>query len=298
MRLVLKREDHVINEFKFSKGPIYIGRHANSQIFLPDRIVSRHHAVIFCAQNGKWLVEDLDSANKTYLNNKPIHQAEIKTGDTLKMCDFTIKVNLEDEIKTEDAIHLEDTMQATAFGMEDTVTGAPRDLQTITRRPEAEHAPNIKLPAKRAKDFIIATEAICKARNIENTLVALLNIVTKQFATLNAWCALRDQTTGPMIYSKGKKLDGKSVKIDQLILNEKISEAIKEGHFLLFPQVPIQMIRDEKIRSVMIAPIANLNGCFGVLYLENSASHESYTLSDLDYLMLLAVHTAVVLENY
>ena len=60
MRLVVKRDGHTVNEFQFDKGPIHIGRHADSQIFLPDRIISRHHAVIFRTQDGKWTVEDLD----------------------------------------------------------------------------------------------------------------------------------------------------------------------------------------------------------------------------------------------
>ncbi len=298
MRLVLIRDNRVVNEFKFTKGPIYIGRHANSQIFLPDRIVSRHHAVIFTTQDGKWMVEDLDSANKTYLNNEPINKTEIKTGDTLRICDFNIKINLEQDIKAEDAIHLEDTLQKTALGLEDTMTGAPRELQTIVRRPDAENAPNIKLPAKRAKDFILATEAICKADSVENILLALLNITARQFAAFHTWCALRDQTTGPMIWHAGKRRDGKSVELNELILGKKVNEAIDAGQFLLFPRIPFQMITDQKIRSVMIAPVASLTGCFGALYLDNAMDHEQYTLSDLDYLMLIAVHTAVILENY
>ncbi len=77
MRLVVKQSNGTINEFQFAQGPVYIGRGANSQVFLPDRAVSRQHAVIFTTQDGKWFVEDLDSANKTYLNDKAIHKAAI-----------------------------------------------------------------------------------------------------------------------------------------------------------------------------------------------------------------------------
>ena len=47
MRLVIKKDDKVINEFQFKRGPVNIGRHADSQVFLADRTVSRHLAVIF-----------------------------------------------------------------------------------------------------------------------------------------------------------------------------------------------------------------------------------------------------------
>ena len=77
MHLVVKQNNRTVNEFRFANGPVYIGRGANSQVFLPDRAVSRQHAVIFSTQNGKWMVEDLDSANKTYLNEKAVHTAAI-----------------------------------------------------------------------------------------------------------------------------------------------------------------------------------------------------------------------------
>jgi hypothetical protein len=39
-------------------------------------------------------------------------------------------------------------------------------------------------------------------------------------------------------------------------------------------------------------------GCFGALYVDNATDHEQYNLSDLDYLMLLAISTAAILENF
>jgi hypothetical protein len=40
------------------------------------------------------------------------------------------------------------------------------------------------------------------------------------------------------------------------------------------------------------------SGCCGVLYVDNSIDQDYYGLSDLDYLMLLAIHTAAVVENF
>ena len=45
MRLVIRRESSLINDLRFDHGPIYIGSHRKSQVFLPDRGVSRQHAV-------------------------------------------------------------------------------------------------------------------------------------------------------------------------------------------------------------------------------------------------------------
>ena len=298
MRLIVKKADQTINEFQFSKGPIHIGRHANSQIFLSDRLISRHHAVIFRTQDGKWTVEDLDSTNRTYLNGDAIHKAEVKTGDCLRISDFTIEVDLETGPKTAKAINLEDTLTKTALGLDDTGIRDPLAPQVIIRRPDAENAPDIKLPAKRVKDFMKATEAICRANALDEVLKVLLHITAKQFNTYQIWCALRNQPFGPMTAYAGKKRDGSAIILDEIELKEKINEAVEKGRFLLLPRIPPPAQGTQIVNSAMVIPVKGQAGCFGVIYIDNDTSHEHYTLSDMDYLMLLAIHTAVVVENF
>ncbi len=298
MRLVVKRNGETVNEFRFSKGPIHIGRHAHSHVFLPDRAVSRRHAVIFATQEGKWVVEDLDSANKTYLNKEAIDRAEIKTGDCLGIADFTIEITLEAGIDTDKAIHLEDTLISAPGKLKPAPTVSARGI--TVRRPDAEDAPDITLPAKRIQDFLQATETICKANGPDEVLKALLNIASKQFGAYRAWCALRNQPTGPMTSHAGIRRDGQTVDLGEIKLNKEITEAVDKKEFVLLPQAPAQTEDEgpQKIRSAMIAPIMDPAGCFGVLYIDNDADQASYTLSDLDYAVLLAIHTAAIVENF
>ncbi len=288
MRLIVKKGDRTIEEFRFGEGPIYIGRLPNSQVFLPEGTVSRQHAVIFISGDGQWIVEDLDSANQTYLNEKAIHKSEIKTGDRLRISDFTLEVYLEDETETDKPTHLEDTL---------VTASASRGPQIIVRRPDADHAPEIKLPAKRVKDFMEATEAICKAKGPDKLLQVLLGVMLRQFGGYRSWCALRNESTGPMTSHAGKSREGETVALSDININDQITQAVEKGQFLLLPQVSGQ-VEGQRIRSAMIAPIMDPTGCFGALYVDNSADHEQYTLSDLDYLMLLAISTAAILENF
>lgn len=290
MRLTVKKDDGAVSEFEFSSGPVYIGRHTNSQVFLPDRTVSRQHAVLFTTQDGKWMVEDLDSANKTYLNDEAISKAEIKTGDRIRIADFVIEINLEDRVDL-------DELDQPTVQMEDTLAGASRGPQIIVRRADAEQAPDLKLPAKRANDYMQATEAICKANAPDDVLQTLLNVLLKQFGAYHAWCALRSEPTGPMSSHAGKARDGKALELNDIKLNDKITEAVEKGQFMLLPQVSAPA-EESDIRSAMIAPIMDPSGCFGVLYIDNALADAHYTLADLDYLMLLAMHTAAIVENF
>jgi len=57
-------------------------------------------------------------------------------------------------------------------------------------------------------------------------------------------------------------------------------------------------INTPRVPPAMIAPIMDPSGCFGVLYVDNAGEKQYYTLSDLDYLMLLAIHAAAIVETF
>jgi pSer/pThr/pTyr-binding forkhead associated (FHA) protein len=288
MRLVVKQNGQTVNEFRFTKGPIYIGRGEKSQIRLNDGSVSRQHAVIFNTQDGKWTVEDLDSANKTYLNDQAIHKVEIKTGDRLRITDYTIEINLEESAETEKPAHLEDTLAAATSS----------SSQIIERKLDTPDAPPVRLPAHRVMDLLRADEKISQAGNPDELLLALLDITSKQLGTYHNWCALRSGPAGPMTYHAGRTREGQKLELSSIKLNEKINEAIEKSHFLLFI-FSKDMSKDEKgqIRSIVIAPIMGPAGCFGVLYANNTFRDDHYSISDLDYLMLLGMHIAAAVQR-
>ncbi|MDD5459874.1 MAG: FHA domain-containing protein [Phycisphaerae bacterium] len=290
MRLTVRKQGEKVNGFTFVKGPIHIGRHTDSQIFLPDRAVSRHHAILFTNTDNEWFIEDLDSMNKTYLNDQPVRKMPVNTGDKIKIGDFELEINLQEE-QLGDAINLDDTLEKTSLGSQ-----VGLEPQVIVRRPTAEHAPAITLPAKRARDFVTCTEMICKSHGPEKIHSTLLKLLLQQFSAWNVWCSLKTQVNGNVVCEGGKRNDGTKVTLNDLALKDRIGEAVQKSQFLLLPRLP--HLYQAKINSAMIAPIISETGSFGVIYLDNDKSHEHYTLSDLDYLMLIAIHTAVVLENF
>ncbi len=291
MRLVLKQKDGEVKEYQFAQGPIHIGRAADSHILLPDRAVSKKHATIACNGEGSWTVQDLDSANKTFLNGQAVHAAPIKTGDAIQITDFTIEVCVEDKPAGAHLEEFEDTLNLEA--------GLSTPMhETVVRKPDAGHAPAMRLPARRLTDFVQACDIICKGKNVEDLLVALLSISLKQFSAFHTWCALREQPSGPMTYHAGKRRDGHPVELQELKLADKINHAVERGQSLVMPRVAADLEEKERIRSALIAAINSPAGCHGIIYLDNAMVHDHYTLGDLDYLMLVAIHTATVLRRF
>jgi len=291
MRLIVRAGNGTTKEFQFIEGSVSIGRQSSNQVPLRDKAVSKQHAVISTTEDGKWMVEDLDSANKTYLNDKAIHKAEIKTGDVLRIVDFVIEIDLEESVEAESKGQMEDTLSLEA------ALTTPKH-ETVVRKPDAAHAPAMRLAAKRLTDFSQATEAICEADSLDELLTVLLDITLKQFSAFRCWCALRDQPSGPMTYHAGKRRDARVVELSDLKLSEKVDQVVERGLSMVLPSVSAQTEEKERIRSALIAAVMRPNGCYGVLYVDNAMIHEHYSLSDLDYLMILAMHTAAVLKKF
>ena len=64
---------------------VVIGRGNDSDIVLPERQVSRHHLKILY-HDGRYLLEDLDSKNGTFLNGQQIHgTVPLQDGDEIQI---------------------------------------------------------------------------------------------------------------------------------------------------------------------------------------------------------------------
>ena len=170
--------------------------------------------------------------------------------------------------------------------------------ESVIRKPDASHAPAMRLAARRLTDFSQATEAICSANGLEELLITLLNTMLKQFGAFHVWCALREQPSGPMTYHAGKRRDGRAVEASEIKLMDKIEKTLEKGQSVVLPRVAAQLEEKERIRSALISAIIRPAGCYGVLYIDNAMIHKHYSLSDLDYLMLLSMHTAAVLKKF
>jgi diguanylate cyclase (GGDEF)-like protein len=70
--------------------PVVIGRSAHSDFQIEHRSVSRNHCKVW-HDNGAFFVRDLGSTNRTFLNERPIEQAELSDGDHVGVGDTVLK---------------------------------------------------------------------------------------------------------------------------------------------------------------------------------------------------------------
>ncbi|WP_460705160.1 FHA domain-containing protein [Luteococcus sediminum] len=86
--LVVERGAEVGERFLLDSDEVSAGRHPDSDIFLDDITVSRHH-VLFRKVDGQWVVADQNSLNGTYVNRTLVDgDAVLRRGDEVQIGKF------------------------------------------------------------------------------------------------------------------------------------------------------------------------------------------------------------------
>ena len=92
--LVLLNEDNTTTTLKITKERTTLGSKAENDLVAPIKGVSRHHAHNV-AQNGQFILEDLDSTNFVFVNNSQVDRFVLKDGTVFSMGDYAQILYLE-----------------------------------------------------------------------------------------------------------------------------------------------------------------------------------------------------------
>src|SRR5262249_13487572 len=98
--LAIQPADGAKERFPLVKSRVTIGRSRESDIFLPDQWLSRHHAEIRQRTDGYYVL-DLQSKNGTLLNGQPVREERrLREGDVITLGEHSLTFcvdELEDE---------------------------------------------------------------------------------------------------------------------------------------------------------------------------------------------------------
>ncbi len=116
VKLVIKKDGALIDEFEINQDRVSIGRDAQSDLQLNDPSVSRNHATIRKIYTDLY-IEDQGSTNGTNLNGCNVTKHVLKPGDHLAIGSFAIDV-------VREAQEEEDDLDKTVVIQPDTVAKA------------------------------------------------------------------------------------------------------------------------------------------------------------------------------
>jgi len=89
-RLIVVSGMLLAQQMELGDKPVIVGRASECALSMPHPSVSRQHCRIW-RDGNRYLIEDLGSTNRTYLNGKPITRAELRDGDQISVGNNAIK---------------------------------------------------------------------------------------------------------------------------------------------------------------------------------------------------------------
>ena len=85
-RLLVKNPDLALAEILLTPGCNRLGREGENDFLVPHSSVSRHHCEVWLTEDAV-LVRDLDSRNGTFIEGARVQEAQLLTGQTLRVGD-------------------------------------------------------------------------------------------------------------------------------------------------------------------------------------------------------------------
>ena len=171
--------DKSLGTFSLAKGELTIGRNPGNDILIDNVGVSRRHAVIKMS-GGRVTVEDLGSANGTFVGGQKITSHELKDGDEIQVLKHRLVFRVPKDAATAKLEIAADAGQKTMFI--DAATIAQAAAGKAAGRPEAaapKLRPSLILPDRRKmalemEEITLGTGPDCKVQ-VSGMFVAKLH---------------------------------------------------------------------------------------------------------------------------
>jgi pSer/pThr/pTyr-binding forkhead associated (FHA) protein len=160
LRVRLSLKGRPLKTYTFDQKDIRIGRDPECEICLDNAGISRHHARIERTPGG-YMVEDLGSANGTFLNEHPVRREFVGHDDVVQIGKFSLWIGVESDRREKES---SGSRSLSPQAYEGTVVLDPDTLMDLQRKAKDSPAPTgTATPAPQARRCgwgLVATVAV------------------------------------------------------------------------------------------------------------------------------------------
>ncbi|MCB1196016.1 sigma 54-interacting transcriptional regulator [bacterium] len=287
--VLVKRGPDIGKKFTIEKNDFIIGRDRSADVSINDLTVSRHHCHIFL-DNGVLKIEDLQSRNRTVVNNSSIDNIGV-IGEN------------DDVVIGETVLHI--------FKIRQIQSKENPDKQLVVEEEPLYKPQTVILPTQEFSIDKIAnnleliykvTAAIHSIRSRKQLMKTLLELIMDVIPADNGviFSANEKQNTlsNEIIISAQPEFHQADVShaIAYYVFNQRVgilaNDAMADPRFKNIP--PVQY---NTIRSVLTVPIGTIGAMFGVIHLESRNHPGVFCEKDLHLLSAIANQAAIAIEN-
>ena len=281
-------------------APVTIGRDPErSQVVLPINPVSRTHAEIYPGPGG-FFIKDLESRNKTYVNNRELDKTpvQLKDGDGIKICDFLFCFRDEAKARAPEPV--------LPHGPDDeTKSSDGRPFQVEVTIGHAAGAQFLDAqPSEKLRAILSISSALSKTLEIKSLMPQIADELFKIFRQADRCFIIEvDPKSDQLIpvVAKQQRVTPGGDRFSRTIVRSCLSK--KEAYLSEDAgddknMAAAQSIAEFRIRSVMCVPLIFNDGRpWGVIQLDSQDRTKKFTAEDLKLLVCVAGQAAVAIEN-
>ena len=227
-KLLLKFNAAVIKEIPFDKPSISVGRKADNDIVVDNPAISGHHCKI-SVQGGTYFVEDLESTNGTFVNEKRVKKSGLHHNDVVGLAKHAL-------------VFIEDVPP-------------PAPAAPPEERKPAGDATMVLTPQKQAEMVAASSAAAKPAGASVGVLKILKGVVDKVEYELKGMSTYIGKSDRVQIPIKGTGLFGSAPEVAASVHRK------PEGYVLVAVQEGYPLVNGSKVASSVVLKEGDLIDC-------------------------------------
>lgn len=288
-------------DYELKGGHSVLGRHPDCDIVVDIGAVSRRHAHV-SHENGRYYVEDLNSRNGTYVNERQLSgRQELTEGDRIRICDIVFTFRSESRQAKPPSVP---TQAGPTVLVDDAREGnstimSKLDVSTDRHGIRLSTTPGAKLEA-----LIEITQNLGKSLSLDEVLPQLLDSLFKIFMQADRGFIVllgEDGSLKPRWTKFRHPTDDDTVRISRTVINRVVeskeavlsADAGSDDRFKMS-----QSVADFQIRSVICAPLIDSeNRAIGALQIDTKDQRHRFREQDLEVLVSIAWQAAIAIDK-
>ena len=282
---------------------VTVGRVMQCEIHIDDQAVSRHHCTL--SLNGATIVvTDLESANGTFVNERPVRSATARPGDIIRVGSTVLEYRQPDEARATGTARV---AAEAGKAMEPVVRKRiePAEVDWLSSATSALPALHLLQRAQRhLKTLHRVSEVLAGARDLQALADAALTTILEVTAADRAALVVprAGTTTGEAdVAAVRMRNPGKGAFILSRTL---VSDTITKGVSTFARDASLdsrfalgESVIGQGIRSVMCVPLRTTDEILGALYVDSQSGPGRFSEEDLELLAAIGNHTGVALHR-
>lgn len=296
-----------IYELRFGENTI--GREIDNSMIVMHRSLSRHHAKVIL-NNEHVVIQDLQSLNNTFVNDKKIDQCELKDGDLIRCGSVVFKFVdalrnfVSDEIEGRNSnlsIVKRLSPEPTCLKIQDLLQQDSLENQgsvLLLRQQDADQRAVDKL-----KILLEVSKQLSSPDQTDRLLEKILDLLFKIVNVDRAVILMLNEETGQLEHKAAKIRPG--VPTDNQFYSTKITNFVHQsGDAILTADARVdqrfgnsESIIAQAIHASICVPLKPREEVIGVLYADNLSMTNVYSEEDWEFMTGLVNQAAIAIEN-